>query len=241
MWLHTSFYIEKAIAQREIPYFEKYTDQPVKVHTLVWMSETTSHFSDFKLRLQKSLYELPENVSKIRVISAPDHEISFDRECKIDVFGSCVELLQQNPSEWLATTSRWYDMLIIFQDFSEEGEGRFSGVPFHMLFDARLDDLRARGITPHSLVPIYSDELLAEPAKALNDPDNREEVAFFVTEAIRRIHPIFPESQAINILLPDGNFTEYTLEEKTNIDESDPLLVISFTSSDGSIVRFYKV
>ncbi len=229
------------IAQREISYFEKYTDQPVQVHTLVWMSETTARFSDFKVRLQEALSKLPKHVSKIRVVSAPNHEISFDRECKIDVFGSCVELLQQNPSEWLATTVRWYDMLVVFQDSSEKGEGRFSGVPFHMLLDTRLDELYAQGIAPHSLVPIYSDELLAEPTKALNDPDNREEVAFFVTEAIRRIYPIFPESQAIKILMPDGGFVEYTLEEKASIDESDPLSALSFTSSDGDTVRFYRV
>ena len=229
------------IARREVPYFEKYTDQPVQVHTLVWMSETTARFTDFKVRLQKALSELPEYVSKIRVISAPNHEISFDRECKIDVFGSCVELLQQKPSEMLATTSRWYDVLVVFQNSSQEGKVHFSGVPFHMLLDVDLEELHAEGITPHSLVPIYSDELLAEPDKALSNVDTREEVAFFVTEAIRKIHPIFPKSQAIKILMPDGTLTEYTLEGKVNIDESDPLSVISFTSSNGGTVKFYRV
>ena len=56
--------------------------------------------------------------------------------------------------------------------------------------------------------------------KTLNNVDPREEVTFFVTEAIRKIHPIFPESQAIKILMPDGDFVEYTLEEKVNIDEN---------------------
>lgn len=175
------------IARREIPYFEKHANQPVQVHTLVLASESRARFNDFKLHLHNAMFTLPEYVSTIRVVSAPDNEIFFDRECKVNVFGSCVELLQQEPSEWLATTARWHDELVVFQDFSEKGEGRFSGVPFRMLLDAHLDDLREKGITPHSLVPIYSDELLAEPAKALNDPDNRKEVAFFVTEAIRRI------------------------------------------------------
>ena len=224
------------ITYSEVPYFEKHTDHPVQPHTVVLTPNAQLHFSVLKARFQRALPELPENVSKMRVLSAPDLEMSFNRECKVDVFASCGELLQQEPREWLAATAKWDEMLIVFQN-----EGRLSGVSFRMLFDANLDDLHSKGITPASLVPIYSEDLLEDPSKALNDPDTREEIAFLVTETLKKIYAIFPRQQTIKIFLPDGNFGEYVLQENASVDETDPLAVIRIISPDGDAVRFYKV
>ncbi len=224
------------IAHNEVQYFEKHADQPVQVHTLVLTPDAKIHFSNLKIRFQRAVAILPEHVSTIRVISAPDIDLSFDRECKLDVFGSCGELLQQEPSEWLATTARWDEMLVVF-----EKEGQLSGVSFRTLLEANLDDLHAKGITPHSLVPTYSEELLKEPDKMLSDPDLREEVAFAVAETLRQVYHIFSKKQQIKVLMPNGDFVEYTLQESVAAKESDPLSIISFTSPYGDEIKFYRI
>lgn len=224
------------VAHNEVSYFEEHADQPVQVHTLILAPDAKLHFSNLKIRFQRAVSILPEHVSTIRVISAPDIDLSFDRECKLDVFGSCGELLQQKPSEWLATTARWDEILVIF-----EKDRQLSGVSFRTLLEANLDDLHTKSITPHSLVPIYSEELLKEPDKMLSDPDLREEVAFAIAETLRQVYHIFSKKQQIKVLMPNGDFVEYALQENIAANESDPLSVISFTSPYGDAIKFYRV
>ena len=224
------------IAHNEVSYFEEHADQPVQVHTLVLAPDAKLHFSNLKIRFQRVVAVLPEHISTIRVISAPDIDLSFDRECKLDVFGSCGELLQQESNEWLTTTAKWDEILVVF-----EKEGELSGVSFRTLLEANLDDLHTKGITPHSLVPIYSEELLKEPDKMLSDPDLREEVAFAVAETLRQVYHIFSKKQQIKVLMPNGDFVEYVLQENAVANESDPLAVISFTSPYGDAVKFYRI
>ncbi len=224
------------ITHNEVPYFEEHAGQPVQVHTLVLTPDAKIHFSSLKIRFQRAVAVLPEHISTIRVVSAPDIDLSFDRECKLDVFGSCGELLQQEPNEWLATTAIWDEILVVF-----EKEGQLSGVSFRTLLEANLDDLHTKGITPHSLVPIYSEELLKEPDKMLSDPDLREEVAFAVAETLRQVYHIFSKKQQIKVLMPNGDFVEYALQENAVVNESDPLAIISFTSPYGDSVKFFRV
>ena len=224
------------ITLNEVPYFEQHANHSVQVHTLVLAPDAKLHFSNLKIRFQRAVKILPEHVSTIRVISAPDVDLSFDRECKLDVFGSCGELLKQEPSEWIATTALWDEILVVF-----EKEGQLSGVSFRTLLEANLDDLHTEGITPHSLVPPYSEELLKEPDKMLNDPDLREETAFAVAETLRQVYHIFSKKQQIKVLMPNGEFVEYALQESAIVNESDPLAVISFTSPYGDAVKFYRI
>ncbi len=72
------------ISYNEIPYFEQHTSHPIRVHTMVVSHDTKLHLSVLKSRFQRAVPFLPESNSTIRVISAPDFEIAFDRECKID-------------------------------------------------------------------------------------------------------------------------------------------------------------
>ena len=224
------------ISHNEVPYFEEHADQPVQIHTLVLAPDAKLHFSNLKIRFQRAVSVLPEHVSTIRVISAPDVDLSFDRECKLDVFGSCGELLQQEPSEWLATTAKWDEILVVFKK-----EEQLSGVSFRTLLETNLDDLHTKGITPHSLVPIYSEELLKEPDKMLSDPDLREEVAFAIAETLRQVYHVFSKKQQIKVLMPNGDFVEYALQESAVVNESDPLAIISFISPYGDAVKFYRV
>ena len=224
------------ITYNEIPYFEEHTDQPVQVHTLVLGYKSQLRFAELKERFQRAVTKLPERVATIRVLSAPDTEIYLNRECQIDVWGSCGELLQQAPREWLLAAFRSGEALLVFSN-----KGDFSGVFSRMLLNTDLNSLHTKGITPYSVVPTYSAEILEEPDRALGDPDTREGIALLITEALKQVYLLFPEQQAIKVLLPDESFAEYILQESVDIDENNPLSIVSLTSPEGKTIKFLRV
>ncbi len=224
------------ITYNEIPYFEEHTDQPVQVHTLVLGYKSQLRFADLKARFQRVVNKLSKDVSTIRVLSAPNTEIYLNRECQINIWGSCGELLQRKPKEWLPAVLEWGETLVVF-----ENEGNFSGIFFRMLLSADLSSIYAEGITPDSVVPAYSAETLEKPDVALNDPDARENIAFSITETLKQVYPLFPKQQEIKIVMPNGNFAKYTLQKNVDTKENDLLSVISFTSAKGKLVKFWKV